>query len=186
MIEEWCRFKGWCVLEYFLLYPNTRVHINKLARTLKISPQTAQKFCIAYHVDGLLGKAEIGNLHQFYLNENDARVRALKCFIGPYLVADNAHLKRFLEKNGNVLSVSLYGSFASGDYGDKSDLDVLIITADERKLETEEFRKLEARTGREVSITPLSFAKWRAMERKKDNFFLSVKKNNLHLWGNPL
>jgi predicted nucleotidyltransferase len=186
MIEEWSRFKGWCVLEYFLLHPNTRLHINKLARTLGISPQTAHAFCVTYHRDGLLGKTEIGNLHQFHLNENDGRVQALKRFIGPYLVADEAYLKPFLEKNGKVLSVSLYGSFASGDYGDKSDLDLLVITSDEGKLETGDFRKLEARLGREVSITPLSFAKWRSMERKKDNFFLSLKKNNLLIWGNAI
>jgi uncharacterized protein len=186
MITEWHKFKGWSVLEYFLLHPNSKMHINQLARDLKVSPRTAQRFCVSYFRDGLLEKAVMGNVHQFCLKESDARIRALKRFIGPYLAADGAHLKPFLEKNGNILSVSLYGSFASGDYGDKSDLDVLVITSDERQLDVEEFRKLEARLGREVSITPLSFAKWRAMERKKDNFFLSVKKNNLLIWGNAI
>ncbi len=186
MIEQWAKFKGWHVLEHFLLHPNTRIHINKLARDLKIGLQTAQRFCRSYHEDGLFIKEEVGNIHLFHLNENDARVRALKRFIGPYLVADGAYLKPFLEKNGNVLSVSLYGSFASGDYGDKSDLDILVITSDERQPDVEAFRKLEARLGKEVSITLLSFAKWRIMERKKDNFFRSVKKNNLLVWGNAI
>jgi uncharacterized protein len=186
MITDWHKFKGWAVLEYFLLHPNSRIHINQLARDLKVSPGTAQIFCVSYFSDGLLDREVVGNVHQFYLKGEDARIRALKRFIGPYLVADSECLKPFLEKNRNILSISLYGSFASGDYGDKSDLDVLVITSDERKLEDGVFRKLEARLGKEVSITPLSFAKWRAMERKKDNFFLSLKKNNLLIWGSPI
>jgi predicted nucleotidyltransferase len=116
----------------------------------------------------------------------DARVKALARFIGPYLVSDEKYLKPFLEKNNNVLSISLYGSFASGEYGDKSDLDILVITADERKPDTRDLASIELRLGREVSITSISLAKWREMERKSDKFFLSVKGNNVLIWGNPI
>jgi len=186
MIAEWNKFKGWSVLEHFLLFPNSWFHINQLARILKISTSAAQKFCALYFKDGLLDKQEIGNVHQYRLRQNDARIRSLKLFIGPYLVADRAHLGPFLEKNKNILSIAVYGSFACGDYGDKSDLDIIIITSDERKPKTEDIGGIELRLGREANITPLSFAKWRQMERKKDHFFLSVKKNNAVVWGNPL
>ncbi len=186
MIREWNKFKGWSVLEYFLLYPNTKIHINELKRKLKIGPRTAQIFCNQYQQDGLLDKIEVGNMHQFYLNENDARVKALKRFIGPYLVTDESYSKSFLEKNKNVLSVSIYGSFASGEYGDKSDLDILIITADEKKPKSEDLAKIELKLGREAAITIINLGKWREMERKKDKFFLNIKGNNTLVWGNPI
>lgn len=186
MIAEWNAFRGWSVLEHFLLFPNSRFHINELARILKMSTYAAQKFCVLYAKEGLLERRIVGNIHQYGLRQNDARARALKLFIGPYLVADRTHLAPFLEKNRNVLSVAVYGSFSSGDYGDKSDLDIIIITSDERKPRTEDLGGIELRLGREANITPLSFAKWRQMERKKDHFFLSVKKNNALIWGNPL
>ncbi len=186
MIENWNRFKGWSTLEYFLLYPNSKIHINELSRKLKIAVRAAQMYCAIYYNEYLLQKAEIGNIHQYYLNENDARAKALKQFIGPYLVADETYLKPFLEKNKNILSVSIYGSFASGEYGDKSDLDILIIIANERKPKTEDLAKIELRLGREANVTTINFAKWRLMERNKDKFFLNIKRNNILIWGNPI
>ena len=115
MIEEWTAFKGWVVLEYFLMHPNTRIHINELSRQLKISWHTAQRFCKGYYSDGLLGRTKIGNVHQFYLNENDPRVRILKRFIGSYIVRDYSALSHSLRRTKTVLSVSLYGNFASGE-----------------------------------------------------------------------
>jgi predicted nucleotidyltransferase len=186
MIQEWDKFKGWSVMEYFLLNPNTKIHVNGLSRELKISTRTAQVFCNGYHEDGILLKEEVGNIHQFSLNGDDQRALALKRFMGPFLVSDKSCLKPFLKKNGNVLSVSIYGSFASGEYGDMSDLDILVLTADEKQPETRDIASIELRLGREVAVTSISLAKWRAMERRKDSFFLSVRKSAITVWGNPI
>lgn len=186
MITEWNKYKGWSVLEHFLLNPGVRIHINELSRRLKIGLQTAQRFCKAYYEEGLLEMEKIGNVHQFRLNQKDARIAALKKFMGPYLVADSKYLKPFLEKNKNILSVSIYGSFATGEYGAKSDLDILIITADEKRPDTGNLAGIELKLGREVGITALSIAKWREMERKKDSFCLAIKRKSLLVWGTPI
>ncbi len=186
MISEWTKFKGWEILEFFLLHPNTKIHINALSRELKIGPQTAHRFCLSYNEDNLIKQMRVGNVHQFYLNEDDPRVKALKKFMGPYLVADEQYLKPYLEKNKSALSVSIYGSFASGEYGDKSDLDILIITADETKQITADLSKLELRLGREANVITVTFAKWRQMEREKNKFFINIKNKHVLIWGNPL
>ncbi|MEW5996748.1 MAG: nucleotidyltransferase domain-containing protein [Candidatus Micrarchaeota archaeon] len=186
MISEWEKFKGWAVLEHFLLFPNSKIHINELRRRLKVAPGTANHFCSLYHAEGMLDREVVGNAHLFSLNEKDARVQALKKFIGPYLVSDSMYLKPFLEKNKNILSVAIYGSFATGEYGDKSDLDILVLIADEKRPDTSDLAKIELRLGREIGITPISLAKWGEMERKKDNFFLSIKKKSVLAWGNPV
>ena len=43
MIREWNKFKGWSVLEYFLLYPNTKIHINELKRKIKETEDLIQE-----------------------------------------------------------------------------------------------------------------------------------------------
>lgn len=184
MITEWSKFKGWTVLEYFLLHPDTATHINELSRRLGLGTYTVHRFCNLYSGEGILRKRKAGTAIQFRLNGGDARAGALKKFAGPYLAADAEHLKPFLEKNENVLSISIYGSFASGEYGDKSDLDLLVLTSDEKRLDSSDFSRLEARAGREVNVTQVSFAKWREMERKSEEFFKSVRKTHLTVWGN--
>ncbi len=184
MIKEWNRFKGWTVLERFLIFPDGRIHINKLAKELGIGMQTAHRFCTMYCKDGLFLKEEIGNVHQYRLNKDDARVRALLHFIGPYLVSD--FIPAFLANNNGVLSISIYGSFASGEHGDGSDLDILIIKADEAKTDSSPMGQISMKLGRDANVTSISLARWRSMERRNDAFFMSVKKNHIVIWGNPL
>jgi hypothetical protein len=183
MIDEWRKYRGWMVLEFFLLNPDSRIHINELSRRLQIGSQTAQQFCKSYLKDGLLNLRKIGNIHQYSLNEKDARARALKLFIGSYLVADPKYLEPFLKKNKNILSISIYGSFAKGDYGDKSDLDILVITSDDRNPDTKVLCGIEHKLGREVGISVIPIDRWREMERKKKNFFHSIKNNHTLIWG---
>ncbi|MFA5049742.1 MAG: nucleotidyltransferase domain-containing protein [Candidatus Micrarchaeia archaeon] len=186
MIKEWNKFKGWSVLEYFLLNPNIKIHINELSRRLGIGLRTAQKFCSEYKEEGLLNKKEIGNIHQYYINEKDQRIKILKKFIGPYLASDQQYLKPFIEKNKNVLSIALYGSFSKGDYGNKSDLDILVITSNEQKINNEDFLHIGSKLEREINVMAIPLDRWRKIEREKTDFFNSVKKNNVLIWGNAI
>lgn len=184
MINEWNKFKGWCVLQHFLLFPNSKIHINALARKINIGPNTAQRFCRIYFTDGLLKKEEIGNVHLYSINNTDARIVALKKFIGPYIVSDRLH--SFISSNKSVLSIALYGSYASGDYHETSDVDLLILTSDDTLLDTAEIKKHIFALGKDFNPTILSISKWRAMEKNKNAFFISIQKNNILLWGNAL
>jgi hypothetical protein len=58
--------------------------------------------------------------------------------------------------------------------------------SDEKRPKTEDLASIELKLGREIGITTMSLAEWRSMERKKDSFFLAVKKNNLFVWGSPI
>lgn len=183
MIDLLKRYKGWVILEYFLIHPTIRVHLNEMSRKLRISTFTAMTICNEYLEDSILNMEKSGNIHQYYLNEEDSRIKTLKKFVGPYLISDKKFLKKFLSKNKNILSIAIYGSFASGEYDDNSDLDILILTSDEKKIETSDLREIGKETGKEIQTTSMSFFKWRKLEKSKNKFFKNVKNNHILVWG---
>ena len=78
MLQEFRKFKGWVVLEFFLAHPNTKIHLKKLVRTLGISPRTALTYLRTLKKDKILREEKVGNMTIFSLNNELYPVKALK------------------------------------------------------------------------------------------------------------
>jgi len=177
IIEEWRKFRGWLVLEFFLK-TGKEVHVKKLARELKISPQTASYYLKFYKKVGILKERKEGNLLLYSL-ANSPLIRYLKIFY----ILDVLHpfVLNFFREN-EITSLALYGSHASGVYDKNSDIDLLVISQ-QKSLKLDELKKLEREVGKEVRIQVFSIGEWRRLRRKKDKFALSVLKNYILLYG---
>ncbi len=177
LVEEWRKFKGWEVLEFFLK-TGREIHVKKLARELKISPQTANYYLKYYKRAGVLRERKEANLLLYSLLDN-ALTRQLKIFyiidlVYPFII-------KFANKN-NITSIFLYGSHALGTYDEKSDIDLLIISQ-QRKLDIGELKKLEKKIRKEVKIQVFSLGEWRNLKRKDNSFVKSVLSKQILLYG---
>jgi len=177
IIDEWKKFKGWVTLEYFLK-TNKEIHVKGLARHLKISSQTANYYLKFYKKEGILKERQEGNLMLYSLTDNSL-VRQLKIFYILNILSEFS--KKFVKQN-KVTSILLYGSHASGTYDRNSDIDVLIISQS-KKLNLDEVKRLERKTGKEVKIQVFSLGEWRNLKRKKDSFIQSVISKHVLLYG---
>ena len=175
--EEWRKFKGWKILEYFLNHSG-EIHVKKLARILKISPYTASYYLKLYQKMGIFKKRKKGNLILYSLADNCV-TRHLKIFY--ILDIIYPFIKKFSAKN-NVISVILYGSHASGTYDAKSDIDLIIISQ-RKDLDLSEIKKIERKTGKEVKIHVFTLGEWRRLKRKNDEFVKSVIFNHILVHG---
>ena len=178
--EEWKKFKGWMVLEYFLK-TTRKIHIKALAKKLKISPYTANYYLKFYKKAHLLNEQKEGNLLFYFLVDN-CLTRQLKIFY--FLDLIFPHVLKFSKKN-NVTSLVLYGSHASGTYDSTSDIDLLIISQ-QKKINFDELKKIEKETGKEIKIQVFSLGEWRSLKRKKDPFAQSILSNHILLFGSEL
>ena len=177
IVEEWRKFRGWKVLEFFLK-TGEEIHVKKLARELNISPQTATYYLKFYKRANILKERKEANLLLYSLQDN-ALTRLLKIFyildqIYPFIL-------RFGSKN-NVISVALYGSHALGTFDKNSDIDLLIISQ-KKTLNLDELKKLERKIGKEVKIQVFSFGEWRNLKRKANAFVQSVLSKHILLYG---
>ena len=111
------------------MHPNTAYYINELARTLNISPGSVYSSVKRLESESLLTKEELGKAHYYRLNKEHLIVGSLKKAYGIGFILSANVMDVFLENDPGIISLALYGSFASGNYDENSDIDFLIITS---------------------------------------------------------
>ncbi|MBI2445741.1 nucleotidyltransferase domain-containing protein [Candidatus Micrarchaeota archaeon] len=177
MFRSWHRFKGWSVLEYFLQHPTSAIHVNALARHLKISPLTANTYLTEYFKEEMLEREAKANAIFYRLTENPM-VNALKRTYALATLHENDFVKSIISENPQATSIVLYGTRASGTYDEKSDYDVLVFSKNPT------FPKRAAsRLDAPVSLRIVTVGQWRMMN---PSFKESVRKNHVVLFGTGL
>lgn len=183
MIESFNKYIDLKVMGYFLLHPNTSININELARTLKISPTSVNNAARFYHKKGYLVKEEKGLAHYYHLDLNNPVVVSLKKAYGLDLILSARPQEVFLKADPNILSLALYGSYASGTFDEDSDVDFLVVTPSKKESVIGAIRELEDVLGKEVSVSVFKLYEWRAMAKKEDAFYKNVIANHILLYG---
>ncbi len=178
MLSEWRRFKGWVVLEHFLEDPDSRAYARGLAKETGVSPLSASHYLRLYAKEGLLRSEKLANSIYYKLDSDSPVVKSLKRF---YFLAK---LGRIEEAPSGTVSIAVFGTHASGEYGQSSDVDVLVVS--QGKPPTSMLTDLEARAGKRVDVTVMGLGAWRSLAKKDKGFYKSVMNNHVLLWGAPL
>ncbi len=182
MINEFENFSGNKVLQFFLFNPHKGVHINGLARELGIGAGTVKHYCDALLKENILICQAQGNQRIFSLNTNYFLVNELKKTFALVWLVDKNITKIASDK---VNSFAIYGSFASGGFDEKSDLDLIII-GEKGDVDLSFVTKFSKDIKREVQVTIYSWVEWRKMEKLKEPFVNAVQKRNILIKGNNL
>lgn len=182
MLLEWRKFKGWSILEFFLSNPNTKIHIKGLARELNISPQTSNRYLRLYEAEKLLESETVGNVVQFYLNNRHALVKELKIFYFNMLLHESNFIDNLIQHNPDIINLLLYGSHASGEYSEKSDIDLLILSQSKR-IDISAVKQLEKQLSKEAQVSIYTIGEWRELIKKDDPFVKSVLNKHILLYG---
>jgi predicted nucleotidyltransferase len=181
------KYVEWRILALFLRNPTASLHIKEVARRLSISPASVSNAVKGFHADGLLSKEEIGLAHLYKLDNEHPIVRSLKRVDGLVRLFGAGLVSKIIETDDGVISLALYGSFASGEYDEKSDVDLLAISPNDSKRQINAaVREIESRLGAGVSVEVLSLTQWRGLARKNDAFHTRVAENNILLYGSEL
>ena len=168
------------LLSWFFLHPSKKVHFRELCRELDFSPLTVKTYCDEFVSKGWLNEERLANLRLFRLNNEDYVVKAMKrAFFISRL--KEAKAEQLVEEG--IISFALYGSHASGEYDEKSDVDLLIVGRREQ-FKHERVKQLEKKLGKEIQATIFSLEQWESA--KKESFGGSVLHSHVLLSGVPL
>jgi predicted nucleotidyltransferase len=183
MIESFNKYIDLKVLGYFLLHPNTSINVNELARTLKVSPTSVNNASRFYHNKGYLVKDEKGLAHYYRLDANNPVVVSLKKAYGLDFILSARPREVFLKADSNILSLALYGSYASGTFDEDSDVDFLVVTPSKKESVMGAIRELEDALGKEVNVSVFRLYEWRGLANKEDAFYINVVTDYVLLYG---
>jgi predicted nucleotidyltransferase len=180
-IMTFSSFSGIKILTWFLANPTQKIHFKDLCRELQLAPSTIKTYCEEFLKKDWLGEERTANLRIFYLKNENYVVRSLK---RTYFLGLMQERKIEILVDTNVISFALYGSHASGDYDELSDIDLFVIGKKEQ-VHYNLTKKLEKKFGKQIQATVLSLGKWE-QNKHSDPFLRSVLKNHVLLKGAAL
>ena len=115
------------MLELFLFYSEKNFYLREIARLTKENTNAVRRELKNLIDVGIIKREEKGNMIFYEINKTSPLYEPLKT-IFMRTESLGKHLKEAL-KNKNTKYVLVYGSFASGRETEKSDIDLLIISA---------------------------------------------------------
>lgn len=168
------------VLCFFLENPTREVYVRELSRILKISPYTSDNALNTFHKENILNLNKKGRTH-FYKLRNDAYlVKHLKTT--HILFKINSIPFKF---GHEIISIAVYGSYASGEFDERSDFDLLVLSS-EKKEYPQVYKKIEDKLHVHVSPLVLTPFEWEELSKKDEEFYIEVIKNHVLLYGSEL
>jgi DNA-binding Lrp family transcriptional regulator len=162
------------LLRILALNPESSFHINELSRRTGFSLRGVVKELKNLHSGGILKREVVGNQHRYQLDPNCPIYSEIKGLIIKTvgigeLVKDSL---RPIEKG--IELAFLYGSFAAGDYGKESDVDLCIVTESSGIKLAGLLGPLQNQTGRAINISQFSPSEYRQMKAKGDHFLSRI------------
>lgn len=168
------------ILNFFIFHPREEIHLKGIAKKLKISSSTAKFYCDLFEKEKLLNVKEQGNLRIFSLNNEYVFVKELKKVFA--LISFKSLGIESIIKEG---SLAIYGSHASGEFDEESDIDLIVI-GKEKDVNKNLVLKFEKESGKQVQLTILPYYKWSKMKEGRDPFALEVLEKYILIKGEKL
>jgi len=178
MFTSFRKFVGFKILEYFLKYPTEQTYLKEMAKKLQISPRSVKIYCDLFEKEGIIKREIKGNMHIFTTNNDNFRVREMKRAYFINLLAE-MNIQNISEE---CASIAIYGSYASGNYDEKSDVDILII-GEENQVERDIIVKIMEKIGKEFQLTIIPIIKWEKLKKDDDHFVKNLIRNHVLIKG---
>ena len=180
------KYVNWKILIHFLKNPTTQFYIKELSRILRISPRSALEAMRMFGDEDILIKEEIGQTHLYRLNNEMPLVKSLKRMHILFLLHESKFVEKALDIDENMISLVLYGSYSSGDYDERSDLDFMVITQKDKSAFGDFASKMEESLSVPLSIEVFTLAQWKRLAKRGDAFYSDVVRNHILLFGSEV
>ena len=179
------KYMEWKLLRLFLQNPNQNFYTKEIARKTGLGSGTVNNFLKNIHKDNILTKEIVGNVHLYRLNNELELVKQFKK-VNTLIELEKVKLtKQFQKTDNTIISLILYGSYATGENFAKSDIDLLLLVH-EKKPFTRHIQQLEKQLKKEISLQILTLPEWNKLKEKDKIFYESILENHIVLYGSGL
>jgi predicted nucleotidyltransferase len=164
------------LLKIFVLEPESSFHINQLSRRTGFSPRGVEIELKNLLSGGILKREISGNLHRYQLDPLCPIIKELRAMITK-TVGVVARIKNALAPLENQIEQAfVYGSFATGEYGNESDVDLFVVTDLTGLKLAELLGPVQNEIGRSINISQFTLDEYKSRLKKKDHFLQRIAK----------
>lgn len=174
----------WKVLTFFLSHSKTPIYIKELSRRLKLSPSGTNDALKLLRDAGILSRKDLGKAHYYSLNKNLPLVKSLKISYFLALIGNWKKEKKFKDKEEGLISLILYGNYATGEFDEMSTVDLLLISSKPKLHFLLLIQQLENYLNKKVNFEVLNVTQWHNIKNEDLTFYQYVMRNYILLAGN--
>src|SRR2546425_13197562 len=164
-------YPGLRILNIFFQDPYSEVHLREAAAQARVSPSTAKRFLDEYTRLGLLTETQRANLHLFKANLDKVSFRLWKTSL--FMLTYETYLRQLASQYPDS-SLTLYGSCATGTDAPGSDLDLLLITRQDKDPSPRQLDEISRRTHRTAQLLRYTPEEWEKKAREDKPFYERV------------
>jgi len=170
------------VLEWFSRNPSTKIYVNELSRTVQLSNASCSRILNLLERKGLLEREELGRAHYYMMRDNYI-TREIKRFFLILRLHESGLIEYLAKRDPSLTNLVLYGSCATGELDENSDIDILAITNTRARADIEQFQEYLQRS---IEITSMNIGRWMSMKNNNEGFYQEVKRDGISLLGGDL
>lgn len=179
MIQLYQKMTHFKILQLFLKKPYEKYYLREASRILKMSPMTVGRSLQLLTKEGLLKKEKNKNQILYKANLEYLPFKYLKIAYNLSWLERKNIIPFLKEKLPGLSTVVLYGSYAKGEDDEKSDLDLLTISALKKDISSELSKELGIETGI-LNFTPIE---WSNEAKKNRALYLDIITEGIILFG---
>jgi predicted nucleotidyltransferase len=158
------------ILKIFVLNPKSSFHINELIRRTGFSPRGVEKELKNLLSGGILRKEVSGNQHLYQIDPECAISREIRGLILKTVGVSDVIKKALSSVEDKVEVAFVFGSFATGDYGNASDVDLLVVSDIAGVKLAELLGPAQNEIGRPINISQLTQDEYMQRRGQGDHF----------------
>ena len=174
----------WKVLTFFLSHPKTPIYIKELSRRLKLSPSGTNDALKLLREAGILSRKDLGKAHYYSLNKNLPLVKSLKISYFLALLENWKMENKFRDKEEDLISLIVYGNYATGEFNEMSTVDLLLISSQPKLHFLLLIQQLENYLSKKVNFKVINVTQWRNIKNEDLTLYQYVMRNHILLAGN--
>ena len=160
------------LLKILVLNPESAFHINELSRRTGFSPRGVEKELKNLLSGGILKKEVSGNQHRYQLDPQctiNSEIRGLVL----KTVGVSDVIKKALSSVEDKIDIAfVFGSFATGDYGNASDVDLLVVSNLSGVKLAELLGPAQNEIGRPINVSQFTPSEYRQRRESEDHFLI--------------
>jgi len=164
------------ILKLLVMASDSAFNINEISRRIGSTPRGVEKELKNLLSGGILHRDIIGNQHRYKFDENCSILNEIKGIILKTVGVANLIQKALKPAEKKISHAFIFGSFASGDYGNESDVDLFMVTKLSGLEVAELIGELQNEIGRAINVAQFGIDEFDRRKQSNDHFLSQVLK----------
>ena len=162
------------ILKILALNPESTFNINELSRRTGFSLRGVEKELKNLLTGGILRREVSGNQHLYQLDRLCPIYQEIKSIITKTVGLTELVKQALISVEKKIERAFIYGSFASGDYGNESDVDLFVVTELSGLKLAELLGEVQNEIGRSINVSQFTADEFNQRKEQNDHFLKRV------------